>query len=119
MLIAAAAARWEAPARECRAADSIITHLPSGRAVRFGDVAEAAAALRPPTQVELKQSKDWKLIGTRQKRFEALDRITGRPIYGIAVRLPHMVYAAIPQCPVLKGALRSVDEGKLAHRKGV
>src|ERR1700682_3078430 len=88
MLIAAAATRWAVPARECRAENSTITHLPSGRTVRFGDVAEAAAAVRPPAHVKLKEPKGWKLIGTPQKRFDVLDKITAQPIYGIDVRLP-------------------------------
>jgi isoquinoline 1-oxidoreductase beta subunit len=119
MLIAAAAARWGVPARECRAENSTITHLPSGRSLRFGEVAEAAAAIRPPAQVKLKEPKDWKLIGTPRKRFEVLDKIKGQPIYGIDVRLPGMLYAAIRQCPVFKGSLRSVDEAELAGMKGV
>jgi isoquinoline 1-oxidoreductase subunit beta len=119
MLIAAAAARWAVPARECQAENSTITHLPSGRRLRFGDVAEAAAAIRPPAHVRLKEPKDWKLIGTPRKRFDVLDKITGQPIYGIDVHLPDMLYAAIRQCPVFKGKLRSVDESKLADMKGV
>jgi isoquinoline 1-oxidoreductase subunit beta len=119
MLIAAAAARWDVPARACRAENSTITHLPSGRTVRFGEVAQAAAAIRPPAHVKLKEPKDWKLIGTPQKRFDALDKITGRPIYGIDVRLPDMLYAAIRQCPVFKGSLQSLDETRLAGMKGV
>ena len=119
MLIAAAAARWEVPAGECRAENSTITHLPSGRSLRFGEVAEAAAAVTPPAHVRLKEPKDWKLIGTPRKRFDVLDKITARPIYGIDVRLPDMLYAAIRQCPVFKGSLRSVDESKLVGRKGV
>jgi len=119
MLIAAAAARWEVPPRECRAENSTITHLPSGRCLRFGEVAEAAAAVTPPAHVRLKEPKDWKLIGTPRKRFDVLDKITARPVYGIDVRLPDMLYAAIRQCPVFKGSLRSVDESKLAGRKGV
>jgi isoquinoline 1-oxidoreductase subunit beta len=119
MLIAAGEARWDVPARACRAENSTITHLPSGRTVRFGEVAQAAAAIRPPARVKLKEPKDWKLIGTPQKRFDALDKITGQPIYGIDVRLPDMLYAAIRQCPVFKGSLQSLDETKLAGMKGV
>jgi isoquinoline 1-oxidoreductase subunit beta len=119
MLIAAAAARWNVPAAECRAENSIISHLPSGRTVRFGEVAEAAAAFRPPAHVKLKAPKDWKLIGTPQKRFDVLDKIRGQPIYGIDVHVPDMLHAAIRQCPVFKGTLRSVDETKLAGVKGV
>jgi isoquinoline 1-oxidoreductase beta subunit len=119
MLIAAAAARWEVPAGECRAANGTIKHLPSGRTLRFGEVAAAAATIRPPAHVKLKEPKDWKLIGTPQRRFDVLDKITARTIYGIDVRLPDMLYAAIRQCPVFKGSLRSVDETKVAAGKGV
>jgi isoquinoline 1-oxidoreductase beta subunit len=119
MLIAAAAARLEVPARECRAQSGTITHLPSGRSVGFGDIAAAAAAISPPAHVRLKQPKDWKLIGTPQKRLDVLDKITARPVYGIDVRLPGMLYAAIRQCPVFKGSLRSVDATSLAGMKGV
>jgi len=119
MLIAAAAARWDVPAHACRAENSIITHLPSGRTVRFGEVAQAAAAIRPPAHVKLKEPKDWKLIGTPQKRFDVRDKITGATLYGIDVRLPGMLYAAIRQCPVFKGSLQSLDESRLAGMKGV
>ena len=119
MLVAAAAARWNVAASECRAADSRITHVATGRVVTFGEVAAAAAAVPPPSRVKLKDPKDWKLIGTAQKRFEIADKITGQPIYGIDVRLPNMLYAAIRQCPVFKGALRAVDDAGIAGMKGV
>jgi isoquinoline 1-oxidoreductase beta subunit len=119
MLIAAAAARWNVPANECSAANSTITHQPSGRSVTFGDVAADAAAVTPPEKVGLKAPKDWKLIGTPQRRFEIRDKVMGKPIYAIDVRLPNMLYAAIIQCPVFKGTLKSVDEAALAGLKGV
>jgi isoquinoline 1-oxidoreductase subunit beta len=119
MLIAAAAARWKVAGSECAAANSTITHLASGRSVTFGRIAAAAAAIAPPAQVALKDPKDWKLIGTRQNRLEVADKVTGKPIYAIDVRLPNMLYAAIVQCPVFKGTVRSVDETKLAGLKGI
>ncbi|HEY7663370.1 MAG TPA: molybdopterin cofactor-binding domain-containing protein [Xanthobacteraceae bacterium] len=119
MLIAAAAARWSVPVSECVAADGVITHRPSGRTVSFGNIAAAAADVAPPAQVALKHPKDWKLLGTRQNRLEIRAKVTGEPIYGIDVRLPNMLYAAIIQCPVFKGTLRSVDEAKLAGMGGI
>src|SRR5258708_2564758 len=119
MLIAAAAARWNVPETECAAARGVITHRPSGRTITFGRIAAAAADIAPPAQVALKDPKDWTLIGTRQKRFDVADKITGRPIYAIDVQLPNMLHAAIVQCPVFKGALKSVDETKLAGMKGI
>ena len=118
MLIAAAAARWGVPGTECAVARSVITHRPSGRTVTFGQIA-AAAKVVPPGKVKLKDPKDWTLIGTRQRRFDVPDKVTGKPIYAIDVRLPDMLYAAIVQCPVFKGTLKSVDETKLAGMKGI
>jgi len=114
MLIAAAAARWGVPADECSVANSLITHRPSGRTVTFGAIAADAAAITPPPKVKLKDPKDWTLIGTAQKRHDVRDKVTGKPIYAIDVRLPNMLYAAIVQCPVFKGRLASVDESRIA-----
>jgi isoquinoline 1-oxidoreductase beta subunit len=119
MLIAAAAARWSVPMTECTAAQGVITHGPSGRRITFGAIAAAAADVKPPAQVVLKDPKDWKLIGTRQRRFDVPDKITGKPIYAIDVQLPNMLYAAIVQCPVFKGTLKAVDETRLAGMKGI
>ncbi|MGC2203131.1 MAG: molybdopterin cofactor-binding domain-containing protein, partial [Stellaceae bacterium] len=119
MLVAAAAAQWNVPAAECQAANSIITHQPSGRILRYGEVAEAAAKQSPPTEPKLKDPKNWTLIGTPQKRLDTKDKVTGKPIFGIDVRVPNMLYAAIVQCPVFGGALKSYDESKLSGLKGV
>jgi isoquinoline 1-oxidoreductase subunit beta len=119
MLIAAAAARWNVVPAECTAANSLITHLPSGRHVRFGAVAADAAKLAPPTTVTLKEPKDWKLIGTPRNRLEIADKVTGKPIFAGDVRLPNMLHAAILQSPVFKGAATAVDETAARAIKGV
>ncbi|MBV9203136.1 MAG: xanthine dehydrogenase family protein molybdopterin-binding subunit [Alphaproteobacteria bacterium] len=119
MLIAAAAAQWGVPAAECQAANSIITHKASGRTLRYGEVAEAASKLPPPSEPKLKDPKDWTLLGTPQKRLDTLEKVTGKPIYGIDVRVPNMLYAAIVQCPVFGGTPKSYDETKIRGLKGV
>ena len=119
MLVAAAAAQWNVPVAECQAANSVVTHKPSGRTLRYGEVAEAAAKLPPPAEPKLKDPKDWTLLGTPQRRFDTLDKVTGKPLYGIDVRVPNMVYAAIVQCPVFGGAPKSYDDSKLRGLKGV
>jgi isoquinoline 1-oxidoreductase beta subunit len=119
MLIAAAAARWNAPAQECAAGNGVITHVPSWRTLRFGEVAAAAAAVAPPKNVRLKAPNEWTLIGTRRRRLDVADKIAGKPIYAIDVRLPDMLYAALAQCPVFKGKLASVDETRIAGMSGV
>ncbi len=119
MLIGAAAAQWNVPAAECRAESSVITHLPSGRTVRFGAIAEAAAGREPPASVSLKDPRSWKLIGTPRKRLEIIDKVQGKPIYGIDVRLPGMLHAAVIQSPVFKGKLKAIDETAIAGMRGV
>src|SRR5271154_5596187 len=119
MLIQAAANDWKVPAAECTAANSIITHTPSGKTTTYGKVAEAAAKITAPTDVKLKDPKDWKLVGKGVKRLDTPDKVTGTTIYGIDVKLPGMLNAAIKDCPVTGGALKSFDEAKIAGMKGV
>jgi isoquinoline 1-oxidoreductase beta subunit len=107
------------PASECRAANGLVGHGPSARALRFGEVAEAAAKIPPPVDIKLKDPKDWALIGTPRKRFDVPDKVTGRTIYGIDVRLPNMLHAAIRHCPVFGGCVDSIDDGKVVGMRGV
>jgi isoquinoline 1-oxidoreductase beta subunit len=119
MLIQAAANEWKVPASECTAANSVITHTPSGKTTTYGKIAEAAAKLEPPADVKLKDPKDWKLIGKALKRLDTADKTTGKMMYGIDVKLPGMLNAAIKACPVFGGKVKSYDEAKIANMKGV
>ncbi|MGY4291258.1 isoquinoline 1-oxidoreductase beta subunit [Bradyrhizobium sp. LM2.7] len=119
MLIQAAANEWKVPASECTAANSVITHAPSGKSTTYGKVAEAAAKLTPPADAKLKDPKDWKLVGKGLLRLDTADKTTGAMIYGIDVKLPGMLNAAIKDCPVFGGNLKSFDEAKIAGMKGV
>ena len=119
MLIAAAAQGWGVNAAECTAADSVITHGPSGRKTSFGKVADAASKLEAPKEVKLKDPKDWKIAGKPIRRIDIPDTVMGRQLYGIDAQLPGMVYAAIAQCPVFGGKVKSVDAAKIQNRRGV
>jgi isoquinoline 1-oxidoreductase subunit beta len=119
MLIQAAANEWKVPISECTAANSIITHTPSGRTTSYGKVAEAAAKLDPPQEVKLKDPKDWKIAGKSVKRLDTADKTTGKMVYGIDVKLPGMLIAAIKDCPVFGGKVKSFDEAKISDQKGV
>ncbi|MGB6567673.1 MAG: molybdopterin cofactor-binding domain-containing protein, partial [Xanthobacteraceae bacterium] len=119
MLIAAAAARWRVPAAQCTAQNSTIKHRPSGRTLTFSAVAEAAAKIEPPANIALKPPEAWTLIGTPRNRLDVFDKVTAQTVYAIDVRLPNMLYAAIAQCPVFGGALKSVDEASIAGLAGV
>jgi isoquinoline 1-oxidoreductase subunit beta len=121
MLIQAAANEWKVPASECTAANSVITHTPSGKKTTYGKVVEAAAKLTPPADadVKLKDPKDWKIAGKPLKRLDTVDKTTGKMMYGIDVKLPGMLNAALKDCPVFGGKLKSYDEAKVMGMKGV
>jgi isoquinoline 1-oxidoreductase beta subunit len=119
MLIDAAAQRWSVPAAECVAANSVITHTPSGRTVRYGEVAADAAKLPVPTEVKLKTPAQWTLIGKGVKRLDTVDKLSGKQIFAIDVQLPEMLNAAIMQCPVFGGTLQSFDADKIKTMPGV
>src|SRR6184192_2480599 len=112
MLVQTAADAWGVPASECSAANSVITHKPSGRTTTYGKVAEAAAKLTPPADVKLKDPKDWKIAGKPLKRLDTPDKLTGKAPYAIDVRLPDMLYAAVKACPVHGGKVKSFDAAK-------
>jgi isoquinoline 1-oxidoreductase beta subunit len=119
MLIAAAAARWRVAAADCSAHESMIVHRPSGRRLSFGDVAADAAKIDPPVDVKVKPPGAWTLAGTPRKRLDVPDKVVAKPVYAIDVRLPGMLYAAIAQCPVFGGALKSIDETAVVGMAGV
>ena len=119
MLIQAAANEWKVPAAECVAANSVITHKPSGRTTTYGKVAEAAGKLEVPKDPPLKDPKDWKIAGKPLKRLDTPDKITGKQVYAIDTKLPGMLNAAIKACPVIGGKVKSFDAAKVESLKGV
>ncbi len=119
MLIQAAATEWKVPASECAAASGVITHAASGRKTTFGKVADAASKIEPPSDIKLKDPKEWKIIGKGLKRLDTVGKVQGQTIYGIDVKLPGMLSAAISACPVFGDKVKSFDAAKVMSMKGV
>ncbi|MGM4904120.1 molybdopterin cofactor-binding domain-containing protein [Tardiphaga sp. 866_E4_N2_1] len=119
MLIQAAADEWAAPVSECATSKGVITHVPSGRTITYGKVAEAAAKLQPPADVKLKDPRDWTIAGKPLKRLDTVEKTNGKMIYGADIKLPGMLNAAIKDCPVFGGTLKSFDDSKILGMKGV
>ena len=119
MLIEAAAEIWDVPKDECSVSASLITHKPTGRTTTYGKVAAAAAEMIPPIEVELKDPKDWKLIGKPVKRLDTADKLTGKQVFGTDLQLPGMLNASIRACPVFGGKLASFDAEKVNKMPGV
>ncbi|RVO27130.1 xanthine dehydrogenase family protein molybdopterin-binding subunit [Sinorhizobium meliloti] len=119
MLVAAAATLWKVPVQECSAANSVITHNPSGRTVTYGAVASLAAHMQPPANVPLKDPKDWKIAGKPLPRLDTRDKLTGKQVYGVDLQLPGMLNASIKACPVFGGKVASFDAAAVSGMPGV
>jgi isoquinoline 1-oxidoreductase beta subunit len=120
MLLQAAADEWKVPVAELTVADGVITHAATKRTTSYGKVAAAAAKLTPPDpkNITLKDPKNWKIAGQPMKRLDTADKLDGRKLYAIDVKLPGMLCAAIKACPVYGGKVTSYDESKIAGRPG-
>jgi len=119
LLCGAAAARWRVPVAECRAGDSRVRHLRSGREATFAELLEAAASLPLPLDVRLRSTDELRLIGRDVPRKDVPAKVTGAARFSSDVRLPGMLVAAIAHAPVFGSALKSVDEAAALAGEGV
>lgn len=119
LLIDAAAARWSVPAGECATEPGRVLHRPSGRALDYGALAEAAAAIKPPAKVELKSPQDFRLIGKSIPRLDTPAKVAGTARFGIDVRRPGQAFAAIAFAPTFGGTLKAFDEAAAKAVRGV
>lgn len=118
MLIAAAAAAWGVPEKECRAENGVVFHA-SGKQMSYGELAPRAAKLSPPQNPTLKDPKDFKLIGKPTLRLDTPEKVTGRSTFGIDVKAPNMLIAVVERCPVFGGKAKSVDDKAAKKSAGV
>lgn len=119
MLTDAAASRWNVEAGACRVQAGEVIHVVSGRRLKYGELAEAAARLPLPSNIVLKKPEDFTLIGMPAKRLDASGKVNGTAVYGIDARPPGVLIAALAQCPVFGGRLKSVKDGAAISIKGV
>lgn len=121
MLMQAAADQWKVPVGELTVADGVITHAGSKRSIRYGQIAAAAAKVTPPDpkSITLKDPKSWKIAGQPLKRLDTAPKLDGSKMFAIDVKLPGMLCAAIKDCPVYGGKVKSVGEAKIAGMPGV
>jgi isoquinoline 1-oxidoreductase beta subunit len=116
-LIAAAAKEWSAPPQSCTVADGYV--LFTSRRKSFGELAEAAAALPAPQNVQVKAPGDFKYVGKTMQRLDTPSKVDGSAQFGIDVRLPNMLYAALAQPPELGGTVKSFNADKAKAMPGV
>lgn len=119
MLIRAAAQQWDVPESECHAEMSHVVHPGSGRKLGYGALADAAEKLPLPANVELKQPKDFKLIGKPTKRLDTLPKTNGSAQFGLDVYLPGMLTVLIARSPVFGGKVKRYDASVALKQPGV
>jgi isoquinoline 1-oxidoreductase beta subunit len=119
MLVQAAAEQWKVDAKECQTAAGVVTHAASGRSLHYGQLVDAAARLKPPADVPLRQATDFRLIGKSTRRLDSAAKVNGRAQFGIDARLPNMLVATVAASPVRGGKLAGLDEAKAKAVAGV
>ena len=121
MLIGAAAEKWKVPAAECRAADSIVTHAPSGRTLRYAELAQRAARMPVPDleKVALKDDSQFTIVGTSVVDPDKARVVRGEQAFGIDVQLPGMKYAVFHKGPVFDAEVRSANLDEIRALPGV
>ncbi len=117
MLVNAAAALWKVPAADCRAENGAVLH--GSRKAPYGALAAAAAKLPVPQNVPLKDPAHFTVIGKALPRLDGADKVRGRATYGLDVKQPGMLYAALVPCPVIGGKVASFDGAGVKARPGV
>ena len=117
-LLGAASLQWRLPSDDLFVRDGVISH-PSGRSAHYGEMVKFAAAGPVPGNVKLKNRADWKLIGRSAPRTDLQAKVDGSAVFGLDVRLPGMVYAAVRQCPMLGGAPGVIHSDAALAQPGV
>ncbi|MGA9707964.1 MAG: molybdopterin cofactor-binding domain-containing protein, partial [Candidatus Sulfotelmatobacter sp.] len=110
MLISAAALTWGVPRSSCAAENGAVVHGASKRRLSYGELVEKAATLPIPTDVPLKQNKDYKIVGHRLPRVDTPSKVRGDAVFGLDFRMPGMKYAVLSRSPTIGGKALSFDD---------
>jgi isoquinoline 1-oxidoreductase subunit beta len=121
VLIAAAGDQWSVPASECTTEPSRVLHIPSGKSATYGELADRASKLAAPPldKLQLKDPKNYHIIGTSKAGVDNRAIVTGKATFGIDVQLPGMVHAVIHKCPVFGGTVKSANIDEIKKLPGI
>jgi len=118
-LVLAAAATWGVPREECQVEHGMVAHVPSGRRLGYGEVAQRAAGIQAPRRVQLKPPNSFRVIGTPQPRLDVATHLTGSAVFGCDISIPDMLVATVARCPIFGGKLKRVDARRAKAVEGV
>jgi CO/xanthine dehydrogenase Mo-binding subunit len=119
MLKEAAAQAWQVPAAEITTAAGILYHAASSKSVSYGEMASAAAKLPVPKEVQLKDAKDFRIVGSSRKNVDGPKIVSGKPLYGLDIQREGMLIAMILHPPAFGLKLKSLDAAAARAMPGV
>jgi isoquinoline 1-oxidoreductase beta subunit len=121
LLVKAAAETWGVPEAECEAVNATVRHKPTGRSLRYVDLVTKASTLTPPdlATVALKDAKDYKVIGQAISGVDNPKIVTGKPLFGIDVKVPGMLHAVFEKSPVFAAKVASANLDQVKALPGV
>ena len=121
MLVQAAAQKWGVSADQVTTSAGRLNHAASNRSMHYGEVASALTTMQPPafTTLKMKDPKDYKIVGISQKPKEWGDLLQGKPMFGIDMQLPGMLYASFEKCGVFGGKVVSSNAEDLKKMPGI
>lgn len=119
MLISAAAVKWNVDESSLVTDNHYVINTSTNKKLFYGDLVEEASKVPVPKDPPLKNSKDFKYIGKALKSVDVAGFVSGRPKYGMDIKIPNMKYAAIARCPVTFGSVKSFDKSRALAVAGV
>jgi isoquinoline 1-oxidoreductase beta subunit len=118
MLMQAAADQWKVKLADVRADKGFVIG-PGGKKLSYGQLAEAANKLPVPEKVDLKPAKDFKLIGKPTRRIDSLEKVNGKAVFGMDVKVPDLHVAVVLHPPVFGAKVKSFNADKVKNVPGV
>lgn len=119
MLMEAAAKKWNVPVAEITTEKGVLYHKNSGKKASYGELASAAAQIPVPKEVELKDLKDFRIIGKSQKNVDGQKIVTGKPLFGLDYKKEGMLIAMIVHPPAFGLKLKSFDATEAKSKPGI
>jgi isoquinoline 1-oxidoreductase beta subunit len=119
LLMTAAAEAWQVPIDEITTEGGLLHHKKSGMSADYGEMASAAAKIKVPEEVQLKDIGDFKIVGTSQRNVDGQRIVTGKPLFGIDTHSDGMLIAMIVHPPAFGLKLKSVDDTEARKMPGI